>query len=229
VALGAAWASGLLFTDSARPAAAGSALERFRASDPHPGALDGVYTYRTRGGESLDVLGGRRHRYPETTTITVVGVPCGVRLRWDALDGRSTTWTLCTRSGSVGLRGLDEIHTFFGRTDRTLYTCTPQTGGESRFRCRSQRGTETGQESVAGYAALEVGGVRVRALRVRMIARVSGGDRGTETVDWWLEPSRALPIELVVSSRTSRAEPLLGRAHYSEDAVLRLVSLAPQR
>jgi hypothetical protein len=119
--------------------------------------------------------------------------------------------------------------TFFGHTDSTLYACTPQTGGETRFRCRSPRGTETGQESVAGYAALDVGGVRVRALRIRMVARVNGGDHGTETVDWWLEPDKALPIELVASSRTSRAEPLIGRAHYREDAALHLISLTPQR
>jgi hypothetical protein len=227
--LGAAWASGLLFTDAARPASAGSALEGFRAGDPHPGALDGVYTYRTRGGESLDVLGGRRHTYPETTTITVVEVPPCVRLRWDALAGRSTTWTLCTGSGSVDLRRLDEVHSFLGHTDRTLYACTPPTGGSGRFQCRSRHGVETGQESVAGYVGLDVGGVRVRALRVRMTARVSGGSSGIEMVDWWLVPRKALPLELVVSSRTSRPEPLIGQVHYHEDATLRLVSMTPKR
>jgi hypothetical protein len=227
--LGAAWASGLLLSDAARPASAGSALERFRGSDPHPGPVDGVYTYRTRGGESLDVLGGRRHRYPDTTTITVVEIPPCVRLRWDALAGRSTTWTLCTGSRSVALRRLDEVHSFFGQTDRTLYACTPQSGGSGRFHCRSRHGVETGQESVAGVVGLDVGGVRVRAIRVRMTARVNGGNRGVETVDWWLVPREALPLELVVSSRTSRSEPLIGQAHYQEDAVLRLLSLTPKR
>jgi hypothetical protein len=226
--LGTAWASGLFFSDAARPASAGSALERFRANDPHPGPLDGVYTYRTRGGESLDVLGGRHHRYPETTTITAVETPPCVRLRWDALAGRSTTWTLCRSPRSVALRRLDEVHSFFGQTDRTLYVCTPQSGG-GRFRCRSRHGVETGQESVAGYVGLDVGGVRVRVLRVRMTARVSGGNRGIETVDWWLTPREALPLELVVSSRTSRAEPLIGQVHYQEDATLRLLSRTPKR
>ncbi|MGZ4372028.1 MAG: hypothetical protein ACXVRQ_07505 [Gaiellaceae bacterium] len=225
----AAWASGLLFTDTARPAPAGSVLARFRESVPHPRALDGVYTYRTRGGESLDVLGGKRHRYPATTTITVIGIPCGFRLRWDALAGRSTTWTLCTGSGSRDLRGLDETHSFFGHTDRTLYACAPQAGGRGRFRCHSQHGAETGQEPVVGYVGLDVGGVRVRALRIRVTAHVSGINRGTETVDWRLESRTALPLELVVSSRTSRLEPLIGRAHYREDATLRLVSMTPQR
>ena len=211
IVLGAAWAFGWLFTDTARPAAAGSVLARFRTGDPHPRALDGVYRYRTRGGESLDVVGGKRHRYPATTTITVVEVACGVRLRWDALAGRSTTWTLCTGGSSPTLRGVDEVHTFFGQTDRTDYACRPLDGG-SRFDCRSQHGGESGSESAAGYAAV-----------------VAGAARGAERVAWSFEPGTALPVTLAVSSRTSRSEPLIGRAHYREDATLRLVSTTPER
>ena len=227
VVLGSAWALGLLFTDAARPAAAGRVVGSFRAGDPHPQAVDGVYAYRTSGGESIDVLGGKRHRYPATTTITVVTIPCGVRLRWDALAGRSTTWTLCMRSGKVDLRGLDQVHTFFGQTDRTRYTCAP--AAEGSFRCRTPHGAEAGRESVAGRVFVTVGGVRLQALRVHMNADVSGASSGTETVDWWLDPRTALPLELAVSSRTSRAEPLVGRAHYREDATLRLVSTTPRR
>ena len=222
----AAWASGLLFPDTARPAPPGSALARFRASDPHPQGIDGVYAYRTTGGESLDVLGGASHRYPAETTITVVETACGVRLRWDPLAGRSTTWTLCTRSGGVELRGLDQAHTFFGHADRTQYACTQ--AGE-RFACRAAHGTETGQAAVVGEAGVEVGGERVRALHVRMTARVGGGSSGTETTEWWLQAGTGLPLELVVSSRTSRAEPVVGQVHYRENATLRLASTTPER
>ena len=225
--LAAAWAAGLLFPDAARPALAGSVLARFRASDPHPRGIDGVYTYRTTGGESLDVLGGARHRYPAETTIIVVGTACGVRLRWDALAGRSTTWTLCIRSGGVALRALEEVHSFFGRTDLTRYACTQ--GGGGSFACRAAHSTATGRESAAVRAGVEVGGVRVPALRVRMTANVGGGASGTETVEWWLQPGTGLPLELAVTGRTSRPEPLVGQAHYREQATLRLVSTTPQR
>ena len=227
--LGAAWAGGLLFTDAARPASVETALQLFRTSNRQPQTLDGVYTYATRGEESLDVLGGTHHLYPATTTITAVEVPCGLRLRWDALAGRSTTWTLCTRTPGANLRVLDEVHSFFGRHDRTLYTCTSPAGSTTRFHCRSQHDAETGQETAAAPAQLDVGGQSVHALHFRTTARVSGTDRGTETTEWWLDAYSGLPLELVVSNRTSRPEPLIGRAHYREDVTLRLVSTTPLR
>ncbi len=228
--LGAAWAGGLLFTDTARPASVESALQRFRASDPRPHALDGVYTYATRGEESLDVLGGTRHPYPATTTITVVEVPCGVRLRWDALAGRSTTWTLCTRAPGPKLRALDEVHSFFGRHDSTAYVCAPPANGSTgSFHCRSRHDVQTGEEIGAPPVRIDVGGQPVQTQRYRTVGRVTGTDRGTETTEWWLDSHSGLPVELVVSNRTSRPEPLIGLARYREDVTLRLVSTTPLR
>ena len=222
----AAWASGLLFPDTARPAPAGSALARFRASDPRPQGIDGVYTYRTTGGESLDVLGGASHRYPAETTITVVETraacgSAGTRSRAARRRGRSAR---APAGSSCG--GWTRRTAFFGHADRTQYACTQ--AGE-RFACRAAHGTETGQAAVVGEAGVEVGGVRVRALHVRMTARVGGGSSGTETAEWWLQPGTGLPLELVVTSRTSRAEPVVGQVHYRENATLRLVSTTPQR
>ena len=116
--LAAAWAGGLLFTDTARRASVESALQLFRASDPRPQPLDGVYTYATRGQESLDVLGGTHHVYPATTTITVVTVPCGMRLRWTRSGAIDDVDALHAALGP-NLRRIDEVHRFFGRHDRT--------------------------------------------------------------------------------------------------------------
>ena len=69
----------------------------------------------------------------------------------------------------------------------------------------------------------------MQALHYRTVGRVSGTDRGTETTEWWLAFSGGLPLELVVSNRTSRPEPLIGQAHYREDVTLRLVSTTPLR
>ena len=109
---------GFLLHDTARPASIRAAVQNFRAGGAGGGKLDGVYLYATKGGESIDALGGAHHRYPATTSITAVGAPCGLKLRWDALQGRSTTWTLCTTRAGVELGTEEVVHTFFGEPDR---------------------------------------------------------------------------------------------------------------
>jgi hypothetical protein len=101
--------------------------------------------------------------------------------------------------------------------------------GPDRFDCRSKHDVQTGREIGAAPARFDVGGQRLQALHYRTTGRVSGADRGTETTEWWLDSQGGLPLELVVSNRTSRLEPLIGRAHYREDVTLRLVSTTPLR
>lgn len=48
----------------------------------HPG----VYTYDTTGGEQIDALGGAKHSYPASTTITIWDDGCGQRMRWAPLE-----------------------------------------------------------------------------------------------------------------------------------------------
>jgi len=221
--------TGILLHDSAKPASIADALRRFRAGGDAAGKLDGVYLYATRGQESVDALGGAHHRYPATTSITVLGVPCGVQLRWDALKGRSTTWTLCAAATGAELGSEQIVHTFFGQVDRTGYVCA---GTEllraGPFRCRSSRARESGTVEVVGRERVEVGGKAVQAEHVRTTATIAGADQGRETVDWWLSTESGLPLRLAFSSRTSR-KTFVGRVHYAEDAVLRLDWLTPRR
>ena len=220
---------GLFLNDTARPASIQDAVRRFQAGGVGGGKLDGVYVYATKGGESIDALGGAHHRYPATTSITAVGAPCGVKLRWAALQGRSTTWTLCSTRAGVELGTEEVVHTFFGQTDDTTYACA---GSEllqpGSFRCRSARGREDGTVRVIGRGSLEVGGRPVSVLHVRTVATISGGDEGAETVDWWLGTSTGLPVRVAFTSRTSR-KTVVGRVHYAEDAELWLLSLTPRR
>ncbi len=232
----AAHAAGFLLHDSATPASVGAAVEQFRAGGAGAGTLAGVYSYRTRGEESLDALGGARHRYPATTTVTVTGAPCGVGLRWASLEQRSTTWTLCTTSRGIELRGLDQVHRFFGQNDRTTYACrgalllpvAARMGASSPFTCRSKGGGEEGTVRIVGRETLTVGGKRLHVLHVRTLATVTGSNSGTERVDWWFEGRRPLPVRVVLESRTSR-KVIVGRVHYRENATLQLLSLTPRR
>ena len=184
--------------------------------------MDGVYLYATSGSESIDALGGARHVYPATTTVTVISTGCGVQLRWESLEDRSTTWLLCGRR--LDLRTSEEVHRFFGQRDRTAYRCEGSvlrpSAPASSFRCRSGSGVEQGRLIVVGTEA--------GALHVRTTGHVSAGDRGTEIVDWWLAPGSAVPTRIVLTSRTSR-KVFVGNVHYSEDVDLRLRSAAPLR
>ncbi len=231
--LAAAVAGGLLLHDTAKPASVAAAVMHFRGSGATGGG--GVYVYATRGEESVRAVVSAHHVYPVRTGITAVPTVCGVRLRWEALQGRSTTWTFCHTRLGLELRVSAETHRFFGQNDQTIYTCSgavlePAAGesGDRPFRCRSGRGRETGRLRVFGREQVRVGAHAMTALHVQTVGRVEGGDSGTETVDWWLEPGSGLPLRLVVASRTSRPLPI-GRARYREDAVLRLVSTIPRR
>jgi len=201
VVVGVAAAGGFLLHDTAKPASIQDAVQRFQA-----------------GG-----AGGA------TTSITAVGAPCGVKLRWDALQGRSTTWTLCSTRDGVELGTEEVVHTFFGQRDDTTYACA---GSEllrsGSFGCRSARGREDGTVRVIGRGSLEVGGKPVGVLHVRTVATISGGDEGAETVDWWLGTATGLPVQVAFTSRTSR-KTIVGRVHYAEDVELRLDSLTPRR
>lgn len=223
----AAFGVSRIATDSTKPVPNGSALSKFRVADKHPVGYEGVYTYETTGKESVDALTGATHHYPAKTTITVIRKKgCGVQLQWDALDGRSTTWTLCTAHDTVTLRSIRETHSFFNHTDHTAYTCT-QSG--THFTCTSPKGDAAGEVTPLGESAVNVGGVLSVALIVRTVATVTGSTHGTETTTWWLAPRTLLPLRVVAASRTSRKQPLVGTVHYREDAKLVLVSRTPSR
>lgn len=236
VAAGAAAILGgrLLLRDSSKPVPVAAAVAALRRGATASRA-GGVYVYATSGGESISAFVHGRHAYPDRTGLAVVPTACGSRLQWDALQGRSTVWTLCRTRLGLEVRAEVETHRFFGRDDRTRYACTGEllgtVGGKTGMRsyvCRSARGRQTGQVRFLGRVRVRVGGRTLPALHVRTVGRVTGGDAGTETVDWWLAPTGGPPLRLVLRSRTSRPLPL-GRAHYRENADLRLVSTTPRR
>jgi hypothetical protein len=235
-AIAAAIAGGWLLNDTTTPTSIQDVLERFHEGERGTGELDGVYLYATRGAESVDAIGGARHRYPKTSSITVVTEPCGMRLLWEPLEERSATWTLCATPRGIELSGWEVVHEFFGQRDSTTYACTESVlvpaeqapGAMSTLDCRSGSGRQMGDTRFIGVEEVATAGRRLRAVHVRTVGRVSGGDEGTETTDWWLDERTGLPLRIGLSSRTSRSI-LIGEVHYAEDADLRLRSTTPLR
>lgn len=224
--LGVAVAGGWLLHDSAKPASVSGEVARLRSS----GANGAVYVYATRGSESINAFVRARHVYPPRTAMTIVPASCGHRLTWAALEGRRTTWLLCRTARGLELRTETEVHRFFGQSDRTTYACAGVllAAEAATYRCRSKHGRESGEIHAIGREQVSVAGHSLPALHVRTVGKVAGGDSGTETTDWWLQPGTGLPLRLAFASQTSR--PLkVGRARYRERADLRLVSTSPRR
>lgn len=243
-AVALAWVGYLAaFGDDAEPSTIGEAVDRFRAtpgtSKPPPDGLPrpGVYVYATQGSESIDALGGVKHDYPLRSTITVTRGGCGLTLRWDVLKGRSTTWTVC-RSGRVLMLSRSvEIHTFFGREERTVYSCAagslyrPARDAEGfawKMSCATGETTEEGRARVIGKEAVAAGGKRIPTVHVRVDGELTGKSRGTSTRDWWLSVIDALPVRLGMTSATTTGSAI-GDVKYEEQAILRLQTLSPRR
>lgn len=234
--------AGLFARDRAKASTIADAVKRFRQGGSAAAALEGVYTVQTVGRESIDALGGAHHRYPARTSMTARRSDCGLRLEWRPLQARANRWELCSTPAGVELRTSSEQHHFFFQTDTTTYTCEDEllfaasadAGAEGAaaaprpFTCTTGKEREDGHVIPIGRETLTVGGRRVVAEHVRTVSTITGGSSGTETTDWWLDTATALPVRVILKSRSAR-KTIVGTAHYSEDAELRLASLTPSR
>jgi hypothetical protein len=241
LAIIAAWF--FLLRDTAEPVNVADVITTFREAEESATSVEGplpkpagVYLYATDGYEKTDALTGVTHRYPLRSTITVTKDACGVRMRWDVLKGRSTTWTYCLASGGWEIASQDERHTFFGRTERTTYVCedTPirpgrdTAGAHWDVSCATDTSEEAGTGTVVGGALLAVSGRRVATVQVRKTTSFTGEIRGTTTHDIWFARESGVPVRIAMVSRTTNDSPV-GDVHYEEDVTLRLTSLTPRR
>lgn len=231
----------LVLTREPAPASVGDAVAAFRAeldgrAPAESPAPEGVYVYATEGSERTDALAGVTNEYPERSTITVTTHGCGFRMRWDVLEGRSTTWTICTDGDGWTLASQDERHTFFGRTERTTYTCqeTPlrpaggAPGAAVEHRCVTGSSEESGRSVVVGRELVRVEGEDVEAVHVRRVTTLTGATRGLTRHDAWLSRETGLPVRLVMTTRTATEAPI-GEVRYEEDVTLELELLDPWR
>lgn len=218
-------------------------VESFRAGDTvgarnegSRGPVPGVYLYATAGFEEVDALLGSRHDYPAETTITVSHGGCGVRLRWDPLDARSTTWNLCPADGAWTIEGYDEVHRFLGGTERTHYRCdtgslwrpaADAAGTALGRRCTTGDTTETASGEVVGRERRTVGGESVETVHVSLELLLEGRTRGTGLLEAWLLPSTGLVVRLVLEN-DNRSASAIGDVRYRERATLDLLSLEPR-
>ena len=207
---------------------------------PPPGSgvpEPGVYTYATSGSESIDALGGRRHEYPDVSTITVTHRGCGASLRWRPLRERWDDTTLCPSPRGMQLRRERNHHEFFNIADNRDFVCerdalffpAPAEPGDTwTAACSTGEITVVRSGTIVGTRQVDVGGTPVTVLEFEVDDAISGASTGTTRRTVSVVPDTGLIVELHLTTDVQNDSPI-GDVHYQERYQLRLTSLDPRR
>ena len=238
---GTAWA--LVFRTVSSPVGLREALRMYRREQtekmlttlrsrlPAPG----VYTYRTRGGEGLSLMGVQRS-FPDLSDMIVTDDGCA-RVSWVPITQHTETTTLCSGpAGSLSETSVVTAESIAGTSTTSKVAC-PSTayviptgvrpGQQWQATCSlndpaervSLRGT------ALGPATVTVGGRLVQAMHTRVTLVYGGGAlRGTNPTDFWVVPSSGL---IVRERETVGVDQ--GGVHYSEAMDTTLARLSPDR
>lgn len=196
----------------------------------------GVYPYATEGSEQVDALGGARHDYPASTTITYSRSGCGTVERWQPLKERVGESLECAGAAGSELRGSVQQREFFGRSETKRYTCDPgvpllprdpQPGRTTKGSCRSEDSMLALTTTVVALESLDVGGTAVPVVHLRVTGALTGSTRGRSDRELWLARSDGLLVQTVARTDTD-ADTEGGTVRYQESYRLRLTSLTPR-
>jgi hypothetical protein len=225
--------------DSATPVAVADIVTAFqdnaRAGATSSGPQPGVYLYDTNGEEHVDALGGATHRYPATTTITIVPTACGYRARWDALQERWDANEYCFGAEGDHIRSTASYHEFFGRGDARYFDCKAGSLGRPASKtpgtawitaCSNDTASSRGEGEVVGVERITVGGEEVDAVRFRVATTLDGSSRGQATHEIWVLPESGLVLRRSALV-DSEADSILGAVTYREEYTIHLRSLEP--
>ncbi len=197
----------------------------------------GVYRYATTGGEQVDALGGARHDYPASTTVTYSRAGCGTEERWQPLEGRVGVTRQCAGRDGTELRATYQEREFFGQSQSKAYACDPglllrprdpQPGATWTGRCTTEDSTIDLTARLVGRERLDVEGSAVDVLHVRIAGVLSGSTRGRSDREVWLRASDGLLVQATGDTDTD-ADTSGGTVRYQEEYGLRLQSLTPRR
>lgn len=193
----------------------------------------GVYRYATTGAETIDVLGGERHDYPDITTITVTDEGCGRVLRWDVVAQRYEIWGLCIDAESPGLGAQAvQYHEFFGQKTPEPVDCN-RTVPLGLAKPVTQVCTLADRDwnptwTPEGELNIMINGVDVVTWMWSMV--VDDTDEFPERIDatWWFR-SDGLPVRIEWDKWSISENPLGGTVRYEEQFAIELLDDTPVR
>lgn len=199
---------------------------------------EGVYSYRTSGGEKVNILDAS-HRYPSVTYATVRHLPaCGWQIENDVIQEHTDRRDLCNSPGQLAEIDQSRIISFFGQTDGATLTCSPQlvlmkvgepVGTPHDGVCHDGKGTVAHIHAVdLGIEQVSVDGAVVRVVHTVLDSRMTGRVVGTAHDDLQALATTGMTVAWNRSVDTVADTSFGAKAHYTERAQFQLVSLTPQ-
>jgi hypothetical protein len=240
VAGGTAWA--LMFRTVSSPIGLREALRIYRreqtskmlASLRNRLPAPGVYTYRTIGGEGLNLMGVQRS-FPSSTSMVVADGRCAI-VTWLPISQHIEATTVCAGlHGALTVPRLVTHESIAGTNSTSTVQCpstayllppVPRRGQRWRVTCALRSPAEkvamTGQD--LGQATVAVGSHTVTVEHTRFTLTYDGAVRGTNPTDFWIVPSTGLIVREEETVLVSQ-----GGVGYRENMETTLTGLLPAR
>lgn len=208
----------------------GKVLASLRNRLPAPG----VYTYRTSGGEGLNLVGVGR-AFPSTTSMIVADGRCAT-VSWVPITQHTEVTTVCDGSGgALSVPRLVTDESIAGSTTTSTVDCpatayllppAARPGQRWSVSCSLASPAEkvSMQGEVLGPTTMAVGGHAVRVVHTRFTLTFDGTEHGTNPTDFWIVPTSGLIVRERESVGMSQ-----GGVHYNEDMNAVLAGLDPAR
>ncbi len=235
---GTAWA--LVFRTVSSPIGLREALRMYRkeqtgkmlASLRNKLPASGVYTYRTSGGEGLNLVGVQRS-FPSSTSMIVADGHCAT-ISWVPITQHTEATTVCNGlNGALEVPKLVTDESIAGTTSTSTIECpatayllppSPHPGQRWAATCSlvnpAEKVAMVGR--ALGSSVIKVGGHPVTVEHTRFSLTFAGTEQGTNPTDFWIVPGNGL----IVRERETVAMNQ-GSVRYDETMEATLTGLAP--
>jgi hypothetical protein len=235
---GTAWA--LVFRTVSSPVGLREALRIYRreqtgkmlASLRNRLPAPGVYTYRTTGGESLNLVGVSRS-FPSSTSMIVADGRCAT-VSWVPIEQHTESTMVCNApNGALTIPKLVTDESIAGSTTTSTIDCPATTyllpsSAQPGQRWAATCTLDSPAEKVAlagqalGPSTMVVAGHTVTVEHVRLNFTFTGSEHGTNPTDFWIVPSTGLIVrELETVGMTQSG------VRYNENMETTLTGLVP--
>jgi hypothetical protein len=199
----------------------------------------GAYEYVGGGSESLSLLGGSSHEFPERVTGVVQLDPddeCAWSLGLVLVAEHVEERRYCTTDTGTLDAGFDRTTEFLGREQTSSYECddaalrlrsNAKPGDTWSWTCTEARGGLVRfTATYVGSEAVDVDGTSTDTAHIRITARQRDKSTGDERGDWWLLAS-GLPARIRSDRTLTTDAGPLGDLKTIEQFEYRLASLEP--